>query len=85
MIQEKPFKQDVKSLASTKIIPSSSSIYTLNLYYDDDGLNRAFGRLNEVDLDQDTVHPILLPKKTAMPIWILKWCHQNIAYGGFAQ
>ena len=55
-------------MASTKIIPSSSSIYTLNLYYDDDGLNRAFGRLNEVDLDQDTVHPILLPKKTAMPI-----------------
>ena len=68
----KAFKEEIKSLTSTKIIPQSSSIYKLDQYIDDDGLIRVGGRLKKVDLDQDTAHPILLPKKSPTAFSIIK-------------
>ena len=58
------------------------SIGCLNPYVGEDGLIRASGRLQQSNLDEKIMHPVMLPKKAKVTEMIIWWCHQNNAYSG---
>ena len=60
-----------KDLAGMKlrkaVLKQSSSVYELDPFLDQDGIIRVGGRLKRSSLDNDSMHPILLPKGGGIP------------------
>ena len=56
------------------------SIGCLNPYVGEDGLIRVGGRLQQSNLDEKVMHPVMLPKKGNLTEMIIGWCHQKAAH-----
>ena len=53
------------------------SISCLNPYVGEDGLVRVGRRLQESNLDEKIMHPVMLAKKGKLTEMIIRWCHQR--------
>ena len=58
------------------------SVSCLNPYVGEDGLIRVGGRLQQSNLDEKVMHPVMLPKKGKLTEMIIRWCHQKTAHSG---
>ena len=54
----------------------------LNPYVGEDGLIRLGGGLQQSNLDEKVMHPVVLPKKGKLTEMIIRWRHQNTAHSG---
>ncbi|MEL7338835.1 MAG: DUF1759 domain-containing protein [Bacteroidota bacterium] len=80
LVQERHFKEELKQLKNGNQV--QSKILSLNPFIGHDGLIRVGGRIKRADLEYDVIHPILLPKKTAVTTLIIRNCHSKVAHGG---
>ena len=62
--QQQAFESELNQLRKDKIISTSSSILSLNPFIDNDGLIRVEGQLNNVNINYDQKHQVLLQKKS---------------------
>ena len=58
------------------------SIGSLNPHVGEDGLIRVGGRLQQSNLDEKVMHPVILPKKGKLTEMIIRSCHQKTAHSG---
>ena len=63
VVQDESFRNKSDALQIGKRVPLSSSIYDLNPFLDDDGLLRVGGRLRRLQLSNNEVNPLIIPKR----------------------
>ena len=76
------FKEEFMVLDGHRNNKLRESIGHLNPYVGEDGLIRVGGRLQQSNLDEKTMHPVMLPKKGKLTEMIIRWCHQKTAHSG---
>jgi len=60
--QARAFKDELRSIAKQGLVSNTSPLRTLTPWLSQEGLLRVGGRIEEAHLEEDTKHPILLPK-----------------------
>ena len=80
--QRKEFNEEFMVLDGHRNKKLRESIGSLNLYVGEDGLIRVGGRLQQSNLDEKVMHPVILPKKGKLTEMIIRWCHQKTAHSG---
>ena len=80
--QKMEFEEEFMALhgKKNKKLNENESIGRLNPYVGEDGLLRVAGRLQQSNLDEKTMHPVMLPNKEKLTEMIIKWCHQKTAH-----
>ena len=63
-------------------VTKASPIYGLDLFSDDNGVLRVGGRLRNYSLNQNLMHPILLPQRSVITSRIIEWCHNRSVHSG---
>ena len=53
---------------------------SLNPYTGEDGLIRVAGSLQQLNLDEQIMHPVMSPKKGKLTEIIIRWSHQKTAH-----
>ena len=81
-VQAEVFSYEVKSLSTKQPLRPTSSIFSLDPFIGEDNLLRVGGRLKRSNLNEDTKHPILLPKNHRLSDVVITWCHQRTGHGG---
>ena len=76
------FKEEFMVLDDRRNNKLKESIGCLNPYVGEDGLIRVGGRLQQSNLDEKIMHPVMLPKKGKLTEMIIRWCHQKTAHSG---
>ena len=56
------------------------SIGCLNPYVSEDELIRVGERLQQSNLEEKVMHPVMLPKKGKLAEMIIRWCHQKTTH-----
>ena len=87
MLQQREFIEELKIIKNAhKENPSSndqstvtkvSLIYGLDPFLDDNGVLRVGGQLRNSSLDQNLMHPVLLPRRSEIRSRITEWCHNR--------
>ena len=80
--QRMEFKEEFIVLDGCRNKKLKESIGCLNPYVGEDGLIRVGGRLQQSNLDEKVMHPVMLPKKGKLTEMIISWCHQKTAHSG---
>ena len=80
--QRKEFNEEFMVLDGHRNKKLRESIGSLNPYVGEDGLIRVGGRLQQSNLDEKVMHPVILPKKGKLTEMIIRWCHQKTAHSG---
>jgi len=76
------FAPEIKNLRLNRPINTNSSIISLDPFLATDGLLHVGGRLRRSNLDQATIHPILIPKNHHLSFVIITYCHIKTGHGG---
>ena len=88
MVQARKFAAEIKSLRPRDcsdgegILKRNSKIFQLDLFLDEDGVLGVGGRLHKSYFNDDYNHPVLLPKKERITLFVMQWCHSKCADGG---
>ncbi|XP_055601798.1 uncharacterized protein LOC129750780 [Uranotaenia lowii] len=69
------YEKEMSCLTTNKLIPSSSTLLTLNPFVDSDGLMRVRGRIQAAGVSYDQQHPIILPPKSNLTLTIIRHYH----------
>ena len=75
-MQERHFSEDIAELQQNHRMPAKSKLIKLDPYFDQDGLLRVGGRLQNSDLPESSKHPIILPDKDHLTELIVKYFHE---------
>jgi hypothetical protein len=59
---QRDFSRELRSLKESNKISTESSVYSLNVFLDSDGIIRVGGRLEHSQQPYDVKHQILMPK-----------------------
>ena len=76
------FKEEFMVLDGHRNKKLKESIGCLNLYVSEDVLIRVSGRLQQSNLDEKIMYPVMLPKKGKLTEMIIRWCRQKTAHSG---
>lgn len=83
IIQKKEFYSEIQDLMQLKNVKTSSKLFRLCPFIDDDGLIRVGGRLkNAVSIDIYQRHPIVLPADNYFTRLLFKYEHERCMHGG---
>ena len=80
--QRMEFKEEFMVLDGWRNKKLKESIGRLNPHVGEDGLIKVDGRLQQSNLDEKIMHPVMLPKKGKLTEMIIRWCHQKTTYSG---
>ena len=80
--KRKEFNEEFMVLDGHRNKKLRDSIGSLNPHVGEDGLIRVGGRLQQSNLDEKVMHPVILPKKGKLTEMIIRWCHQKTAHSG---
>ena len=82
LVQAESFANEIKQLKLEKnMVPESSSTSQLDPFLDNTGILRVGGRLKKSNLTGEENHPVIIPKKFAVPNMIIQWSHHSVAHG----
>ena len=83
-VQLKYFNEELRQLKmkNKENVKISSKINSLNPYLDENGIIRVGGRLLKSDINNESKHPIMMPKGCHISKLIILWCHQKTGYSG---
>ena len=76
------FKEEFMVLDDQRNMKLKESIGCLNPHVGEDRLIRVGGRLQQSNLDEKVMHPVMLPKKGKLTEVTIRWCHQKTAHSG---
>ena len=84
MVQLRYFNEELKQLKMKKKenVKTSIKISSLNPYLDENGIIRVAERLKKSDINNESKHPILMPKGCHTSKLIILWCHQKTGHSG---
>ena len=89
MVQARKFAAEIKSLRPRDcssdgegILKRNSKTFQLDLFLDEGGVLGVGGRFHKSYLNDDYNHPVLLPKKERITLFVMQWCHSKCADGG---
>ena len=78
--QRMEFKAELMVLDGRRNKKLKESIGCLNPYVGEDELIRVGGRLQQSNLEEKVMHPVMLPKKGKLAEMIIRWCHQKTTH-----
>jgi transposase InsO family protein len=84
-VQKTNFQKEVelKRGRDTKVLPKSSPLHRLDPQWDEDcEVLRVGGRLRRSELEHETKHPILLPKRSHVTELIIREIHERLGHSG---
>ncbi|XP_029167976.1 uncharacterized protein LOC114938272 [Nylanderia fulva] len=82
LTQQIYFSSEIKTLKSQRSLSTSSSLYRLTPFLDNEGLLRLRGRLFRSQLDPEEKHPLILPRKCRLSILVMDHHHRKTLHGG---
>ena len=83
VIQREHFPVELKSLkATSKRIPTSSKLSSLNPIIDEDGILRVGGRQQKAKFSYNSRHPIILDSKHPLTKLLIRSEHEHLLHGG---
>ena len=68
------FKEEFMVLDGRRNKKLKESIDCFNPYVFKDGLIKVGGKLQQSNLDEQIMHPVMLPKKGKLTEMIIRWC-----------
>ena len=74
------FKAELMVLDGRRNKKLKESIGCLNPYVGEDELIRVGERLQQSNLEEKVMHPVMLPKKGKLAEMIIRWCHQKTTH-----
>ena len=81
LVQQVHYEEDIRSINANVAISKSSSLEKLDPFMDKDKVLRVGGRLKKSSLNEETMHPIIIPKGEVAKM-IIRMAHQCVAHGG---
>ena len=84
MVQLKYFNEELNQLKmkNKENVKISSEISSLNSYLDENGIIRVGGKFEKSDINNESKHPILMPKGCHISKLIILWCYQKTGHSG---
>jgi hypothetical protein len=84
LIQAQAFSKEVKALTAPEVqVSSSSPLYNLDPFMDDDRLLRVGGRVGRSSqISQALKHPVVLPKDSCISNLIIAYHHRLVGHAG---
>ena len=82
--QDQSFKAEIESLKGKngKVLPRSSSIYSLDPFLDTNGILRVGGRLRNADFGDSLKHPVIISKSHKVSDIIIRYIHSMEQHQG---
>lgn len=81
-IQKAAFSHEIEILSRNERLPKSNPLVRLTPYLDQEGLFRVGGRLNNAQIDADSKHPFILPRKSPLVTLIIDDAYKRMLHGG---
>ncbi|XP_051172241.1 uncharacterized protein LOC127288678 [Leptopilina boulardi] len=81
MIQREEFPNEIRDLSRGKVIHQRSKIARLSPVMED-GILRVGGRIQQSELENDQIHPILIPKSHPVTTLLIRNAHWNLKHAG---
>ncbi|XP_070531344.1 uncharacterized protein [Cardiocondyla obscurior] len=81
-IQKTGFANEIQYLSKYKSLPNSSPLLKLTPFIDGDGLLRVGGRLDNAAIDEESKHPLIIPKDSPITPLIITEAHIRTLHGG---
>lgn len=81
-VQRENFSEDIKQLKLKNSVPKKSKLRTLYPFFDENGILRVGGRIDESEVTYDTKHPIVMPAKSHLTSLIVSDAHLKTFHGG---
>lgn len=53
-----------------------------SIYFNDNGLLKVGDQLNQLTLEEDIKHPLLIPKHSILSKLLIMWCHRKVIHSG---
>ena len=83
LVQAKHFKDELGKLKQKeRSLSKASALCSLDPFIDGKGILRVRGRIRRSGLNEEYMHPIILPEKSKVTELIVKWCHLKAAHCG---
>ena len=82
LVQNEAFSSEIKELEKKETVSSSSPLFRLSPFIDQDRLLRVGGRLQSSFLSEDEKHPIVLPSKHPVTELVIRKAHLITLHGG---
>ena len=82
-VQGKSFATEIESLRKSR--PQTHLQKQLNVFFDDKGLIRCQGCINNADLSSDSKTPILLPSRHEFTILLIRRAHNQVFHDGIRE
>ena len=81
-VQRECYPEEVCCLSQKKPLPPSSSLLTLDVFLDSDGILRVGGRLNKSGMPRQEINPILIPGKHHIGTLLVRHFHDLAKHQG---
>ena len=81
-VQAHHFHDEIKVLTDKKYISKGSKILKLHPFLDEFGLLRISGRLRNAMIDENSMHPLILPKGSTLSQLLIRDVHARTLHGG---
>ncbi|XP_011859181.1 PREDICTED: uncharacterized protein LOC105556699 [Vollenhovia emeryi] len=82
IIQQAAFSYEIGILSRNEHLPKSNPLVRLTPYLDKDRLLRVGGRLHNAQIDTDSKHPLILPRRSPLSTLIIDDAHKRMLHGG---
>lgn len=82
IVQQTWFAYEIGIILEKKQLPKSNPLARLTPFLDQENLLRVGERLHNVQIDSESKHPLILPRKSPLSLLIIKDAHRRMFYGG---
>ncbi|XP_036150810.1 uncharacterized protein LOC118648594 [Monomorium pharaonis] len=82
IVQQSWFSQEIRILFQGGNLPRSNHLIRLTPFIDKDGILRVGGRLHFAKIDNETKHPVILPRHSPFTTLVIADAHRRTLHGG---
>jgi hypothetical protein len=81
-VQREFYSEEYESLVQSKTLPKSSSLLSLDVFLDEDGVLRVGGRLNRSKIPRDVRNPVVIPGRHHIALLLVRHFHSLAKHQG---
>lgn len=82
IVQKAWFSYEMVVISRKEQLPKSHSLVRLTPFLDQEGLLRVGGRLHNAQIDSESKHPFILPRRSPLSKLIIDDAHKRMLHGG---
>lgn len=82
IVQQAWFSNEIRIISNREHLPKSNPLIRLTPFIDHEGLLRVGGRLHNAQIESDTKHPLILPRRSSLSTLIIDDAHKRTLHGG---